>query len=404
MELSLTSTLPDLDRRRFSRGAAGLLSLAPLGGLGLAAGCAERPAGGLASEGPQPLVKPLRVSLDRLFDYTVCLRPFRAAGPRLDVEEVGGARVVHNYGHGGSGWSLSWGSGAVAVARAMETSPRRIAVVGSGAIGLTSAILAQHAGAEVTIYARDLLPDARSARATGSWTPDSRIALASVAGPAFADLWESMARRSFKTYRNYLGLPGSPVEWTDRFSAFDGPGPGPKRETTPGGLDFADYEDRIRDLTPRNEAVPPERTPFRAPVVMRSQSMTFNIPAYGRRLMDDFLLAGGRFVRREFKSPQEIGALPERVVINCPGFEARTLWNDASVVPVRGQISWLTPQTDALYGVYWRGISLLSRRDGIVVQDLRGGDMRGYGDAEETVDRHEGEEAVRLVSGLFAPT
>ena len=43
----------------------------------------------------------------RLFDITVCLRPFRAQGPRIEAETIGDALVVHNYGHGGSGWSLS---------------------------------------------------------------------------------------------------------------------------------------------------------------------------------------------------------------------------------------------------------------------------------------------------------
>jgi len=28
---------------------------------------------------------------------------------RLEVEQIGGARCVHNYGHGGSGVTLSWG-------------------------------------------------------------------------------------------------------------------------------------------------------------------------------------------------------------------------------------------------------------------------------------------------------
>ena len=101
------------------------------------------------------------------------------------METIGDTRVVHNYGHGGSGWSLSWGSSTLAVSRAMETSPREVAVIGCGALGLTSAIAAQQAGARVTIYARELLPDTRSARATGSWTPDSRIALTSAAGPQF---------------------------------------------------------------------------------------------------------------------------------------------------------------------------------------------------------------------------
>ena len=125
--------------------------------------------------------------------------------------------MVHNYGHGGSGWSLSWGSSTIAVNKAMAASPAEIAVLGCGALGLTSAILAQRAGAKVTIYARDLLPDTRSARATGSWTPDSRIALADKVEPGFPALWEEMARTSFHAYRRYLGLPGTPVEWTDRY-------------------------------------------------------------------------------------------------------------------------------------------------------------------------------------------
>ena len=54
-----------------------------------------------------PRLAPLRAELDRIFRVTVCSRPFRAAGPRLDVEKVGDKVVVHNYGHGGSGWSLS---------------------------------------------------------------------------------------------------------------------------------------------------------------------------------------------------------------------------------------------------------------------------------------------------------
>src|SRR5262249_58509967 len=110
----------------------------------------------------RPPIWPVRAQMDRVFDITVCLRPFRAQGPRIEAEEIGDALVVHNYGHGGSGWSLSWGSGTVALRKAMARGPKEIAVVGCGALGLTSAILAQEAGAQVTIYAKDLLPDARS--------------------------------------------------------------------------------------------------------------------------------------------------------------------------------------------------------------------------------------------------
>jgi hypothetical protein len=99
-----------VDRRRFLRAATGT-GLLGLGGCATAGAPAPRatPAKGLAFYDRIPALAPFRIHPDRLFDITVCLRPFRAAGPRLDVETVGDKRVVHNYGHGGSGWSLSCG-------------------------------------------------------------------------------------------------------------------------------------------------------------------------------------------------------------------------------------------------------------------------------------------------------
>src|SRR5579862_5847063 len=128
--------------------------------------------GSLPADAILPEIWPIRAELDRMFRVTVCLRPFRAAGPRLDVERVGDKTVVHNYGHGGSGWSLSWGSSRVAVEKAMAVGERDVAVLGCGALGLTSAILLQRAGAKVAIYAKERPPEVRSARATGSFTPD----------------------------------------------------------------------------------------------------------------------------------------------------------------------------------------------------------------------------------------
>ena len=381
-------------RRRLLQGAAGLggLGMLGLGGCVTAAGMSA-PSG--------PAVAPVRARADRVFDITVCTRPFRAQGPRLDAETIGDALIVHNYGHGGSGWSLSWGSSTIAVKKAMANSPREVAVVGCGALGLTSAILAQRAGARVTIYARDLYPQVRSARATGSWTPDSRIALKEAAGPGFAALWEEMARTSFKTYRDYLGLPGNPVVWNDRYTVSDIDPSDPNRPRSPDPLGFGEYHESIADLTPRNERMPAGSTPFQAPFVLRSSSMMFNLRDYGHILMLDFLAAGGQFVRTEFHEPAELSRLKEKVVINCPGYAARALWKDESVVPVRGQIGWLIPQPEVDYGVYYNGVSVLSRTDGIVVQAVDGGDMKGYKDDSETPNRAETDAAVAKVAELF---
>ena len=332
---------------------------------------------------------------------TVCLRPFRAEGPRLDVGPLGSKTVVHNYGHGGSGWSLSWGSSTIAVQRAMASSPAEIAIVGCGALGLTSAILAQRAGAKVTIYAKELLPETRSARAIGSWTPDSRIALEGRAAANFPALWEEMARTSFKTYRTYLGLPGSPVEFIDRYIIRQHPDPSAAPPHLAPELDFISLGDRLDDFGAPSVVLPAGATPFPGEV-RRFSLLQFNIADYGHILMDDFLLAGGRVERREFHDPSELAALSEPVIINCPGYGARALWKDESVTPVRGQVTWLIPQPEVDYGVIYDGVNMVSRRDGIVLQLLDGGDMLGYGDDNETADPAEARTVVDRIARLYA--
>ena len=46
-----------------------------------------------------------RASAERM----CCTRPFRAQGPRIEPERLAGKTVIHNYGHGGSGFTVSWG-------------------------------------------------------------------------------------------------------------------------------------------------------------------------------------------------------------------------------------------------------------------------------------------------------
>src|SRR5580698_4051669 len=348
-----------------------------------------------------PKLMPVRAEVDRIFRITVCLRPFRAAGPRLDVERVGDKTVIHNYGHGGSGWSLSWGSSSIAVEKAMAAGERDVAVIGCGALGLTSAILLQRAGAKATIYAKERPPDVRSARATGSWTPDSRIALTNAVSPDFPALWEKMCRTSFHTYESYLGMAGNPVEWTDQYSLSDNePAAGQANPPRDNALNFARYRDRVSDLTPRSQDLPPGSHPFPTRYARRNSNLTFNIAGYSRQLVNDFLVEGGRIEHVEFHSPSELSQLPQKVIINATGYGARALWSDESIVPVRGQIAWLIPQPEVNYGVLYKGVNILSRRDGIVVQQGLN-DMEGYNDANEVPDRGAAEASVRQAAKLF---
>ena len=192
------------------------------------------------------------------------------------------------------------------------------------------------------------------------------------------------------------------MEFNDRYYLDDEPPGGAPALAPPGSLDFASYGALIHDIVPRPTLLAPGATPFASRYVRRNTALMFNIADYAHTLMSDFLIAGGRFERREFHAPSEIAALPQTVVINCPGYGARALWRDESIVPVRGQIAWLMPQPEVDYGVYFGDMGVLSRRDGIVLQMFDGGDMRGYGDDDETPDPAEAQTALARVAALYS--
>jgi D-amino-acid oxidase len=52
----------------------------------------------------------LRIEKPSVLAERVGLRPFRKSGVRLELDQLpDGRTVIHNYGHGGSGFTLSWG-------------------------------------------------------------------------------------------------------------------------------------------------------------------------------------------------------------------------------------------------------------------------------------------------------
>jgi hypothetical protein len=410
-----------VERRAMLRGSLGAAAL-----VGLQACASATKLAQTSAAPPPPLpgksisLVPLRVSLDQLIDLKCCLRPLRAAGPNLGTEMVRDTLVVHNYGHGGSGWSLSWGSADVALGKALTVFPKEIAVIGCGIIGLTTAVLAQQYGLKVTIYSRDPIQRSRSFRASGSFTPGSRIALADPAGPAFGDLWEQMARFSWKAFRTCLGLPGKPVEFSDSYALSDTPMQ--RRVWTPDPAitdsyatkgvplqhtEFAHLDERIRDIVPQSVTLAPEEIPFNVPYATRTSQMHFNFSSYAHMLQSEFFGRGGQYVMRDFATPAQFADLKEKVVIHCTGYAARDLMNDQTVIPVRGQTGWLVPQPEENYGVRYKNVSVLSKADGVVVQNNSStpelGDMLGVGNSMELVNRADTEAALKIIAQVFAP-
>ncbi len=345
-------------------------------------------------------LKPLDLKVENLTKISVCSRPFRPAGPRLEAVSANGKTIVHNYGHGGSGWSLAWGYAEEARDLAARTRPGTVAVLGAGAIGLTTALAIAETGAKVTVFAREFPMETRSARATGVWSPSSRIGLDSVVAPDFAVRWEALSRRSYARHMRYVGRAGSPVEFTPRFYVRSEPREPALASQPAEGGEFLHLNRRLRGMEPPWT----ERTgtPFPTEAGVRGGLvMTFNIAEYTRQMVADLRAMGGQIERADISSLDDLAALPGDVVVNCSGYGAKSLVGDATLVPVRGQIAWMAAQTDRLYGVYHRNVMVLSRRDGLLIQETGGNDFYGYDDGSEAPDRDEFLAARAKVAPIF---
>ena len=55
----------------------------------------------------------LNIEPPKVMAARVGLRPFRKSGIRVELDRLGDRRpVIHNYGHGGAGFTVSWGCAA----------------------------------------------------------------------------------------------------------------------------------------------------------------------------------------------------------------------------------------------------------------------------------------------------
>ena len=288
---------------------------------------------------------------DREIRTVVGLRPFRPSGFRLEAERLDGKVVVHNYGHGGGGVTLSWGTAHLAADVAAAIEPRQCAVIGCGVIGLATARTLQRRGWSVTIYARHLPPLTTSNIAGGQWSP-SMVSDPGSTSAAYDAQFEVAARRAHRAFQNMVGERYG-VRWIENYVAGSQP-----PSTDRGGL---------ADLYPDIQVLGPDEHPFGTPYAYRFTTMLVEMPRYLDALERDFRLAGGSIVVRCFATAAELGQLPDPVIFNCTGLGAAELFGDAEMMPVKGQLTMLLPQPEVDYIVVKGDLYMFPRSDGILL-------------------------------------
>ena len=283
------------------------------------------------------------LSEDQVMRFVAGLRPYRSGTVRIEAEQLGQQSIIHHYGHGGAGFTLSWGTAdeAADLLAQHQAPPARVAVLGGGVIGLTTAAVLLERGYVVTLYAKALSPNTTSDLAGAQFAPslvecDSRDRL---------DRWvRASAQRFLKLRGDTYGVYERPNYAT--------PGAGSALTRLP------------TDLFPMREL---DALPFagtrRAGRV--HQTLLIEPPIYLPRLLRRVYELGGLALTRTFESAEQIAALPQRAIVNCLGLGSRDLFPDRALQPMRGQLVHLQPQ-DLPYLLSHSGY-LFPRNDALVL-------------------------------------
>lgn len=354
-----------------------LLKTGSMAALGLGFGaCAGKPAPTEPAlpPGPRPRpandLVPVNASWDLVIHTTVGLRPFRESGFRVEPEKLDGKLVIHNYGHGGGGMSLSWGTGFLAAEMALAHPSRRAAVLGSGAVGIAAARQLQRRGFDVTIYTKALPPHTTSNMSLAGWTPTSRVIAINRRRPEWDEQFRTAAEVAYRELQLLAGLRFRDygVSWIDSYSPRDEIPPEPiesPRRLLPSHLETG------------REVLGPGEHPFPTKYATRERFMRIEPAVFLDAHLRDFLQYGGRTVIRELATPRDLMSLSETLIVNCTGLGSRELFDDQEMAPYKGQLTLLAPQEGVDYGTFGGlettsgepgiGLHMNPRRDGIAL-------------------------------------
>ena len=280
-------------------------------------------------------VQPPDLSDAHLGKKMLCVRPMRHGAPRLCVEQVGDKVVAHDYGHGGSGWTLAPGS-ADYVNNLLIDSPLAkdlrkdtpITVIGAGVIGLFSAYdLSQKGYTNITIVA-DRFDNLTSHNAGGLLAPvsmDNDAAMQAVIERIGLDAYRFYAQVARGQHPHFKsGAAIVPSYFDDRKESGLEPYVGkvmqPAKDVT---LDFG--TGTTRRMVVYDDGI------FMDTAVMM-QSLT------------DWLKPRVKFVQRKV---ERLSDVETRFIVDCAGLGAGALNGDAAMVPVQGHLIMLKDQDPA---------------------------------------------------------
>lgn len=284
------------------------------------------------------------------------VRPLRNGSYRLDAETDSGKFIVHNYGHGGAGITLSWGCAAKVAekvkTRVQTSHDTKVAILGAGVMGMTAAsrLLDLNLNLTVTIYAQNFWQKTTSAVAGGQWAVSKVNYRNNAAGR------KQLREILTEAYTTFKNNPAYGVTELPNYNAAISPNLETVLNVAPG-------------LLPKR--VDLATLPFEGPPRpgFKYQTLLIEPPIFLPKLDGELRARGVQFVTKTFTSANQIlSTLTENIIVNCTGFGAKGLFADAEdMIPYKGQLALLPAQSNLQY-LFGRGNGyMFPRKDALVI-------------------------------------
>lgn len=277
-------------------------------------------------------ITPPTIDEKHLGEHIVCHRPMRVGTPRMELEDIGNKVVVHNYGHGGSGWTLGPGCARYVVNELEQstvvTYESPITIVGAGCIGLFTAVeLCERGYKNITIIAESF-DKLTSHNAGGLLAPVSMRnaphmqALIEGVGIYAYQFYAAIANGTHSLFKQ--GAIIVPTYFDDREHS---------------GLE--PYVDKV--MEPAKDVLLDFGNGTTRQMVVYDDGI-FIDTAIMMCAMTDYLQSRVTFIHRKINNFAEIN---DRYIINCCGLGAQDLCHDHEMKSVQGHLIMLKNQDPA---------------------------------------------------------
>lgn len=281
-------------------------------------------------------ITPPNLASAHLGEKIVCYRPMRHGSPNMSVEKKGEKIIAHNYGHGGSGWTLGPGSANHVINLLLSSEHANdmkkdtpITIIGAGALGLFSAYYLEKMGyTDITVVA-EKFESLTSHNAGGLLAPvsmDNDPKMQKIVDQIGIDaykFYESIAQKKHNDFKD--GAVIVPTYFENRKDSGLEPYVGvvmkPAKDVV---LDFGNGTTR-------------KMVSYDDGIFIDTAKMMVGLSSYLKS-------KNIKFVQKKIATFNDVEG---KFIIDCSGLGAGNLNGDASVVPVQGHLIMLKEQVFA---------------------------------------------------------